>query len=158
MDRREMLGALGVGAFGLMASTAHGAQAGKQQGHAHDQIAQDCLEACAECVQACDQGFQHCFSQVAEGKSEHAKSMRLLSDCAGFCGLSACMIGRGSPLMVHSCNACAEACETTLAEVQTHSSDPEMKKAVEKLTACKESCEKMVKAMHGQEHQHERPA
>ena len=65
----------------------------------------------------CEETFHHCFMEVSKGKKEHAKSLHLASDCAGFCTLSARLIARHSPLMVHSCAACAEACKATAAEV-----------------------------------------
>jgi hypothetical protein len=95
--------------------------------------------------------FHHCYLLVAEGKKEHAKSLHLLSDCAGFCSLSACTIAKHSPLMVHSCAACAEACKATAAEVGKFD-DREMRQAAKSLRDCEEACRKMVKAMGGAHH------
>jgi hypothetical protein len=92
MDRRTMLGMVGVGAVGLAAFPGSPAQAGTL-----DNVHEDCLKACSECARACDETFHHCYKEVAEGKRDHAKPLHYLSDCAGFCGLSACMIAKHSP-------------------------------------------------------------
>src|SRR6266567_4454081 len=98
MKRREMLGVLGAGAAGLAALSTASAQAQHESEHAghHDKFHEDCLKACADCAKACDETFHHCYQQVAEGKRDHAKSLHLVSDCAGFCSLSACMIAKHS--------------------------------------------------------------
>ena len=151
MKRREMLGALGVGAAGLAALSAGEARAQHEHAHQHDKVHEDCLKACSDCAKTCDETFHHCYMMVAEGKKEHAKSLHLVSDCAGFCALSACMIAKHSPLMVHSCAACAEACKATAAEVERFDSR-EMQEAARALRACERSCRAMVQAMGGHEH------
>ncbi|MDB5352540.1 MAG: hypothetical protein JWN86_3787 [Planctomycetota bacterium] len=158
MKRREMLGALGAGAAGLAALSTATAQAQQSRGHdaphRHDKMHEDCLKACADCDKMCDETFHHCYMQVAEGKRDHAKALHLVSDCAGFCSLSACMIAKHSPLMVHSCASCAEACRATAAEVEKFDA-PEMKAAARSLRVCEASCRDMVKAMGGHEHHRE---
>ncbi len=154
MKRRELLGTLGTGAAGLAAISALSTTSlAAQQGTAHrrDKTHEDCLKACSDCAKECDETFHHCYLQVAEGKRDHAKALHLLSDCAGFCSLSACMIAKHSPLMAYSCGACASACATTATEVEKFDS-PEMKAAAKELRACEKSCHDMVKAMGGHEH------
>ncbi len=159
MKRRELLGALGAGAAGLaVASAASAAPQGPATGAAHrrDKMHEDCLKACSDCAKTCDETFHHCYVQVAEGKRDHAKSLHLLSDCAGFCSLAACMIAKHSPLMTYSCGSCADACRVTAAEVEKFDG-PEMKAAAKSLRACETSCREMVKAMGGHDH-HPSPA
>jgi hypothetical protein len=148
MDRRELLGVLGAGAVGLTALSAHADEKSKSDDNCCelDPRHAECLKACSECAQACDQTFHHCLMQLSEGKREHAHALRLASDCAGFCGLSACLIAKQSPLMIHSCEACAEACKTTAAEVGKFDSR-EMKAAADKLRECERSCRSMVAHM-----------
>ena len=149
MDRRAMLGMLGAGAVGV-AITGHEAFAADDQDpHAamHAKLHESCLKACSDCAKSCDETFHHCMMLLAKGEKEHALSAHLLSDCAGFCGLSACMIAKHSPLMVHSCMACAEACKATAAEVGKFDM-PEMKAAAKALAACEKSCREMVAGMH----------
>ncbi len=160
MDRRSMLGMMGVGAVGLTAFSARAnaddkddAQ-DKHKGHqGHDKIHQDCLQACGDCAKACDEAFHHCYMQVAEGKREHARSLHLVSDCAGFCALSACTIAKHSPLMAYSCDACAKACADTVAETSKFDS-PEMRAVTKSLKHCEETCKAMVAAMGKGHHDH----
>jgi hypothetical protein len=116
--------------------------------HHHDKLHADCLKACSDCDKVCDETFHHCYMKVAEGQRDHAKPLHLLSDCAGFCGLAACMIAKHSSLMASSCNACAEACQTTAAECERFDS-PEMKNAARTLRDCERSCREMVASMRG---------
>ena len=161
MKRRELLGALGASAAGLAAMTtsAHAQDQDhlKDEPNHHDKVHEACLEACSDCARTCDETFHHCYMLLAEGKKEHARSLHLLSDCAGFCALSACMIAKHSPLMAYSCGACADACATTAAEVEKFDSPP-MMAAAKALRTCEKSCKEMVAAMGGHEHHHDASA
>jgi len=163
MDRRSMLGLMGAGAVGLAATPALADDKDKNEGkakahghHAHDRIHKECLDACGDCARACDEAFHHCYMEVAEGKREHARSLHLVSDCAGFCSLSACLIAKHSPLMAHSCESCARACADTMAETSKFDS-PEMKAVTKALKHCEATCKAMVEAMKkdgGSHHEH----
>jgi hypothetical protein len=146
MDRRELLGALGAGAFGMAAISAYADDKSAEHCCELDKTHEDCLKACGDCAKACAMTFHHCLNQLSEGKKEHAKALRLVSDCAEFCGLSACMIAKQSPLMTYSCGACAEACRNTLAEVQRFDA-AEMVETAKKLRECETSCRNMVANM-----------
>ncbi len=146
MDRREMFGMLGAGAFGIAALSGREAFAADEAHAKLNSVHKECLEACGECAEACDMAFNHCVTQVAEGKKEHAKPLRYAADCAGFCALSACNIAKHSPLMAHSCEACADACKDTLAVISKFDSE-EMKAATKALVRCEAACKAMVQAM-----------
>lgn len=149
MDRREMLGTLGAFvAAGGVAAAAEQREAAKDH---HGDIHEKCAEACVDCEKHCNQGFHHCFRQVQAGKQEHAKAMHLLVDCGDICGTAGKLVGRMSPLMVHTCRACGECCEDTIAAVEKLQ-DGEMRGVLESLRRCRESCAEMVKAMGGHEH------
>ena len=154
MDRREMLGLLGAGAVGLTAMSSREAVAADPK---LDAMHKECLEACGDCAKACDMAFHHCYTQVAEGKRDHAKPLHYVADCAGFCALSACNIAKHSPLMVHSCESCAEACKATLAVVSQFDSE-EMKATAKSLERCEKSCRAMVAGMGHEHHDHSAPA
>lgn len=149
MDRRELLGMVGAGAMGLTAMAASADDKSSEENCCElDQVHAECYKACADCAKACDMTFHHCYKELAEGKKEHAKSLHLVSDCAAFCSLSACMIAKHSPLMAHSCNACADACKATAAEVGKFDA-AEMKAAAKSLRECEKSCRAMVASMGG---------
>ncbi len=146
MQRRELLGALGAAAAGLVALDGTEAHAAFQN-KSHE----DCLKECMDCAKECDETFHHCLTLLAEGKKEHAKALGLASDCAEFCGLSASMIAQRSPMMVHSCAACAEVCKTCAAECDKFDMK-QMKDCAEACRECEKSCREMVKAMGGHAH------
>ena len=146
MDRRELLGLLGAGAVSLTALNTQAADKDADACCQLDKTHEDCLKACGDCAKSCDMSFHHAVMEMSGGKKDAAKVVQLLSDCASFCGLSACMISRMSPLMVNSCNACAESCRMTLMEVEKCDSDV-MKATAQKLRACEQSCRTMVASM-----------
>jgi len=148
MDRRQMIGMMGAGAAGLAALSGREAVAADPE--KLDAVHKECLEACSDCAKACDMTFHHCYTQVAEGKRDHAKPLHYVADCAGFCALAACNIAKHSPLMAYSCEACAEACKSTIAVVSAFDS-PEMKDVTKSLTRCEKACRAMVESM-GHEH------
>ena len=150
MIRREMLGMIGVGAAGLAVTTSARAAA---QHQGHGDMHEECAEACVNCEKECNQGFHHCFTQVQSGKVEHAKAMHLLADCGDICGTSGKLVARMSPLMVHTCAACAACCAETIAAVEALKDD-EMAETLEALRSCQASCTEMVKAMGGPAHDH----
>jgi len=145
MDRREVLGILGVGTAGLVAmgmDEAWAADGLKSNENPHEK----CLKACQECAATCAETCHHCVEQVAAGKKEYAKALQLMADCEAFCALSASMIARMSPLMAYSCAACADACRDCAKECDRFDS-PQMKECAERCRACEKTCRDMVKAM-----------
>src|SRR3954451_13407338 len=122
MDRRELFGAFGAAAAGLLASGALGAPADEKEHHHHmDKMHEDCLKACGECAKACNMMAHHCMDKLlaAEGPVQvHARSHMLSNDCQAFCVLAAQMIARSSDLMTYSCEACAEACRCCAEECE----------------------------------------
>jgi len=148
MDRREMLGMMGAGALGLTATAARAADESDDHCCDLDKTHEECLKACIECAKACNMAFHHCYTKITSGKNDHAVPLHFVSDCAGFCTLSAAMIAKRSALMVHSCASCAEACKATANEVEKFESE-EMKHAAKKLQECERSCRAMVTAMRG---------
>jgi hypothetical protein len=149
MDRRELLGALGATAAGLLMTNSNEARA-QGEGH-HDHGRERCLKACQDCSRECNETFHHCYEQVAQGKSDHAKALHLAADCAKFCDLSASLLANNSPLMVHACAACAEADKACAAECEKFSSQ-QMQECVKACRACEAACREMVKAMGGHTH------
>jgi hypothetical protein len=146
MDRRELLGALGIGAVGLMAGSARAQD--ESHPHEHDKATEDCLKACRECAGVCEEMFNHCFQLVEQGKKDHSRSARLSLDCAAFCGFAACLMGRHSELSAEACTACAEACEKCGSECAKFDSRA-MQHCAKVCKDCAEACRKMVQSMRG---------
>lgn len=153
MNRREMLGTLGVTAAGL-AVTGGSALAQEKKASAppahdeHHNAAQRCARTCSECMDECNEGFHHCFEQLTAGKKEYSKSAHLCVDCAEVCGTSAHLCARMSPLMKHTCDACAKVCDDCIAECEKLN-DTAMKGLIEACRKTAKECRDMVKMMSG---------
>ncbi len=153
MDRRELFGAFGAAAAGLMATSAFAAPGDEDKGHHHhhmDKVHEDCLKACGECAVACNMMAHHCLDQIVEGKGDakrHARAHSLAMDCQSFCVLSATLIARKSELMAFSCGACSDACDACADECEKPGGDDAMKACAEKCRACEKTCREMVKHM-----------
>ncbi len=147
MKRRELLGALGAaaGLASVAAGEAHADQEGK------DNIHEQCAEACFDCEKMCNHAFHHCFKQVQGGKLDHAKAMQMCVDCGEVCSTAGRMVARMSPLMVHTCLACAECCDDCIAACEKVDA-PDIKVFVAALRKCGKTCREMVKAMGGHAH------
>ena len=151
MKRREMLGVLGTTAAGLVAVAGRAAGA-EHKARQHSESHEDCIKACQECARSCNETFHHCYEQVAQGKKEHAKALHLVADCAKFCNLSSDLVANGSPLMVYSCAACADACKVCAAECDKFEAS-EMKECAKLCHACEKTCRAMVQDMGGHKHE-----
>ena len=147
MDRRDLLSLLGAGTTGLIGIGTARAFSESLTAGTLDKSHQECLNACVECARSCEMMFHHCFKLTAQGHQEHAKAAQIALDCAEFCGLSAKLIARMSPLMAISCSACAEACKKCGDEC-ARSEMAEMKACAEICRKCEQSCREMAKAMH----------
>ena len=149
MDRREMLGVLGVGAAGFAALGTNRAFAAQEKGHkeGHDHLAHQCAEACTDCLTECNAAFHHCFVQFSGGKKEYANALHLCVDCAEMGNSTAALCARSSPLMGYACDACARCCDDCAAECE-RLKDTEMAGCVEACRKCAKVCREMAKA-HG---------
>jgi hypothetical protein len=76
---------------------------------------------------------------------EYAWALHLVTDCAAFCDLSATLIARQSPLMVHACAACAKACQDCGAECDKFT-DVALKECAKAWHDCEASCRTMIKS------------
>ena len=115
MDRRELLGVLGVGAAGLVALRANEAHADDEGTH------DDPVKTLGECAKLCDEAAHHCLDELLKGGSHaerHAKAHEAAMDCQAFCVLTATLMARKSPVAKYAqlgsaaaCGNCAAACE-----------------------------------------------
>jgi len=144
MDRRDLLGVLGVGAFGLIAAS--GREARAQHPHHHDKLHGDCLKACEACATICNETFHHCFHQVKDGHAEHHRTAIVTIDCQEFCNLSGELMSRESPLIPIACLACADACSLCAVECSRHD-EPQMRECAEACGKCERACRAMAKAI-----------
>lgn len=148
MDRRHMLGTISSAvalAAAARAFPVHGAENKLGDNDAHAKSLEACLAACTSCMNECNMTAHYCFAEAGKGDKKFLMPLHLAVDCQEFCGLSAKMIGRVSPLMGVSCHACAEACEKCAAECEKIPSDEQLARCAKQCRACAKSCQEMMK-------------
>jgi len=157
MERRELLGLLGVGATGLWTTGAVASQQeekkregdtkkeegkhpqdGKEHGHDHEH-----MKIVGECAAVCNATMRHCIEKLKEegGKNReaHAKAALLTNDCQEFCVLHVKLMLRKSPLSKYATEACADACRECATACDA-GEDEKMKKCAEICRACEKAC------------------
>lgn len=147
MNRREILGALGATAAGLAITgpEAFGQEPGRRGGGGRDEMAQRAAKACSDCMNACNEGFHHCYEQLAAGKKEYADAAHLCVDCAEMCACCAQICGRVSPLKGICCEACAKCCDECIAACEKLN-DPRMKGTIDACRRCATECRQLAGA------------
>jgi hypothetical protein len=140
MDRRELLGILGVGATGLLA-VGGTARADNEHGHEHDEH----IKTIGECVHACNRAAHHCLGELKKGgphAEHHARSHEATMDCQAFCALTATLMSRSSPYAKYAHRGCADACRDCAAACEGQD-DEVMKECVKACQACEKVCREM---------------
>lgn len=142
MDRRELLGLMGVGAVGLVTTGARGEAV---TGHEHDEH----IKTIGECVRACNEASRHCLSELKKESSDHrehhARAHELTMDCQAFCVLAATLMARSSSLAGYAHRACAEACRCCAEECEKGQAEI-MKECAKRCRDCEQVCRSMAKS------------
>jgi hypothetical protein len=147
MVRRELLGYMGIGAAGLLATGPAGAVAGgkeRDEGHAseHAKTIGRCALACNE---AAHFSLEHLKKEGSEEREHHAKAHELATDCQAFCTLAATLTARSSPLAQYAHQACAEACRCCADECEKGHGEV-MENCARMCRECSELCRRMSKS------------
>jgi hypothetical protein len=150
MDRRHMLGTVAAGAASMAFVKANSFAADKDvKGHEHlhhgDHL-QKCMDTCASCMNECNVTAHYCYEK-SQGSGKLLDAMHVAIDCQEFCGNSAKLIGRASPLMNIGCTACAAACEMCATECEKHGDDEQLARCAKECRTCAASCKEMVAHM-----------
>jgi hypothetical protein len=104
---------------------------------------EDCIENCVDCHRVCLETIQYCLRMGGEHAEE--KHIRLLTDCAQICQISADFMIRGSELHHETCAACAEVCGRCADDCTALGADDEqMQECAERCVRCEESCAEMA--------------
>ena len=144
MNRRELIGFLGVSVAGFTALAAPGF--GREQGeHNHSGPLEECAKVCADCLRECESCSDHCARLLASGKKEHLTTLQTCADCAEVCGAAAKIASRHGPLAVAICEACAKACDICGAACEKAPDDQHMQKCAKACRYCAKACRDMVK-------------
>ena len=113
--------------------------------HAHTSVSQrmqECIQECQNCHNICLETTIHCLEMGGEHiSSEH---IRLLTDCAEICQISANFMLRASDLHTSTCSACAEVCERCAQSCEQFTDDEMMQECAEACRSCAQSCHEMA--------------
>jgi hypothetical protein len=155
MDRRAMLGAMGTGTLGFLASRAAGQPPDPEKvtySSGLGEMHKKCLNACTACAAVCNEASHHCLGELSKGaehREHHALSHALTMDCATMCATSAGLIARQSALASAQCTACAEACRSCAEACERDPSGADiMKECARICRVCETSCRDMA-SHHG---------
>ena len=149
MNRRHMLGTLttAVAGFGILDRAAADEQDKSHNAAAdsrHTKSMQECLDACTDCMNECNITVHYCYEEAGKVGAKFLHPLHLAVDCQEFCGQSAKMVGRASPLMVIACKACAEACDMCAEECDKLGTDEQLARCAKECRTCAKSCRNMV--------------
>lgn len=155
MNRREMIGALGVGAATF---TAAGVARAQEHAHGHGQQHGEHLQTIAECARVCNEVAHHCLEQVCTAQDDkareaHARIHEAAMDCQAFCVLTATLMARHSSMAHHAHAACAEACAQCAKICEDAGVDSqEIQRCIQACRDCEKVCREMAK--QPMEHHH----
>jgi hypothetical protein len=106
-----------------------------------DEKTQNCIKDCLACATVCTQTISHCLQQG--GRHAAADHIKLLSDCADMCRMSASMMARGSIFHARHCSLCAEVCKACEESCEEFGDDPQMKACADACRTCWDACRQM---------------
>lgn len=156
MERRELLGTLGAGAVGILASGTAIAGQGKEGGRRHggDDEHEGHHRVIDECARVCNETIAECLGRHGHGDShdhQHHKAVVALLDCQEFCGLTSTLTARESPMLPYAYRACARACRDC-AEVCEQAKGDMMKRCAEVCRRCERHCEEHSRGSSSDDH------
>jgi hypothetical protein len=110
-----------------------------------DTAMRECVDECLNCYTSCEATLVHCLE--LGGKHAEPDHIRLLTDCARICAISADFMIRQSDVHMQICGVCAEVCRRCAVDCERiDPSDKTMKACAEQCRRCAESCEQMAAA------------
>jgi len=104
---------------------------------------QRCIAACYDCATECKNCENACLDEADVKEFVHC--IRLDSDCATMCVLTAKLISGGSEFSERICELCADICDACATECEKHSDHEHCKECAEACRSCAEECRSMIK-------------
>lgn len=148
MNRRNLLGGLATLTTGAaLGGLVHADEPKRPQ--AADQASdhqEACAKACSACANTCAACSAHCAELLADGKPEHAVSMKLCNDCETVCRAAAELCSRKSQFSDEFCKLCEEICNACADRCEQFSNDDHMKKCAAACRDCAAACQQMAAA------------
>lgn len=149
MVRRQILGIMGAGAAGFLATGGGSVRADHERGKHDEHIAM-----LGKCAKLCAESASHCLEALCKGEGDreaHARALKIAAGCEQFCQLSAGLMACDSPLTRYAMAACGHACHDCAEACEKVGGGQIMKDCARMCRECSEMCHKMH-AEHGSEH------
>jgi hypothetical protein len=114
----------------------------------HDGLYEKCAKACTQCLRECESCALHCGKLLAEGKSEHRRTLGLCLDCSDVCTAAARITSRHGPMSSGMCGACAGACDSCGKQCAKFKTDEHMARCAKACRDCAQACQEMVRHLN----------
>jgi hypothetical protein len=121
------------------------ASVGTVADHEHDAAFMECAKACDDCARICDACSAHCAKLIAEGNTDHLKTLATCADCAAICQTASTVMARQGPFSDAICTACQEACRRCGEACDAFKDDEMMQACAEECRRCEQACQEMLK-------------
>ena len=145
MNRRDLIGSLGLASAGLLAFNLDSALSAEPKDD-EDKVTftsfSECADACSECAKLCNSCFNHCTTLLQAGHKGYSMIMRTCIDCAEVNRVCAALCSRESRLAKVLTEACARFCDRAAAECEKFPMDKNM-------AECARQCRKSAASCRG---------
>lgn len=111
----------------------------------HEKTMSNAIEAALDCMRACEKCAIACLEE--KDVEMLRECIRLNTDCAAICGLSAGFMIRESRFHAEACRLCAEICEACATECERHAHMSHCRDCAQACRKCAEACREMIEAM-----------
>jgi len=102
---------------------------------------EDCIDACYQCATECKHCENACLDEIHV--KDLVRCIKLNSECATMCVLSAKMMAGGSQFAAKLCLLCAEICDACAEECEKHAHMEHCKVCAVTCRSCAEACRQM---------------
>ncbi|MFT5327637.1 MAG: hypothetical protein ACI8P0_005529 [Planctomycetaceae bacterium] len=143
MNRRDLIGSLGLATTGLFAFNFDSTIAAEPRRDEDDLLFSsfsECADACSDCAKLCNACFDHCTTMLQAGQKGYSLTMRTCIDCAEVTRVCAALCSRESRLAKVLTEACARFCDRAASECEKFKKDKHMAECAEQCRRCAASC------------------
>jgi Cys-rich four helix bundle protein (predicted Tat secretion target) len=143
MDRREMLGGMGVLAMAAVAGQASAAE--HDHHHHHGAKNQTLINGASDCIKTGEACINHCLDLLAQGDKEMAACAKSVNELLAVCAALQRLATVDSKFLPKYAKVSAEVCEACEKECRKHEKKhKECKACADSCAACLKECKKIA--------------
>lgn len=144
MDRREMLGSMGVLAIAALASETQAAEHDHDH-HNHGAKNQTLVDSASDCVKTGEACINHCLDLLAQGDKEMAACAKSVNEMLGVCAALQRLATVDSKFLPKFAKVAGEMCEACENECRKHEKKhAECKACADSCAVCLKECQKIA--------------